>query len=90
MIAGVVLDEDYQPNILIPNFDSERKLAQNELESECVCQNNCYCQFLEDEMYSMAGLEEPEHHMHTGPHPASNFKLLILKVVFCTRVGFKK
>ena len=33
-------------------------------------------QFPEDEMHSiqlqMAGLEEPEHHMHTGPHPASN------------------
>ena len=51
MIARVVLNEDYQPNILIPNFDRERKVVQNELESECVCPNNCYCQFSEDEMY---------------------------------------
>ena len=37
-------------------------------------------------MYSiqlqMAELGEPEHGMHTCPHPASNFKLLFLKVVF--------
>ena len=53
MIARVVLNEDYQPNILIPNFNNERKLAQKELESECVCPNNCYSQFPEDEMYSI-------------------------------------
>ena len=53
MIARVVLNEDYQPNILIHNFDNERKLAQKELESECVCPNNCYGQFPEDEMYSI-------------------------------------
>ena len=76
MAAWVVLNEDDQPNVFIPNFDNEKKLAQNELESECVCANNCCSQFPEDEMHSiqlqMAGLEEPEHHMHTGPHPASN------------------
>ena len=49
MIARVVLNEDYQPNILIPNFDNERKLAK----IECVCSNNCYGQFPEDEMYSI-------------------------------------
>ena len=44
----------------------------------------------------MTKLGEPEHGMHTCPHPASNicqtFKLLFLKVVscLCTRVGFKK
>ena len=45
MIARVVLNEDYQSNILIPNFDNERKLVQKELESECVCPNSCYSQF---------------------------------------------
>ena len=40
-------------NILIPSFDNERKLAQKELKSECVCPNNCYSQFPEDEVYSI-------------------------------------
>ena len=37
-------------------------------------------------------LGEPEHGMHTSTSSIkhlSNFKLLFLKVVFCTRVGFK-
>ena len=48
-------------------------------------------------MYSiqlqMAELGKPEHHTHTSTFSIkhlSNFKLLFLKVVFCTRVGFKK
>ena len=76
MIARVVLNEEYQPNILFPNFDNERKLVQKELERECVCPNNYYSQFPEDEMYSiqlqMAGLNEPEHRMYISPLPASN------------------
>ena len=94
MAAWVVLNEDDQPNVFIPNFDNEKKLAQKELESEYVCANNCCSQFPEDEMHSiqlqMAGLEEPEHCMHTGPHPASNIVKLLILNVFCTRVGFKK
>ena len=74
MIARAVLNEGDQPNVLMPNLGNERKLAQKELESGCVCTNS-YSQFPEDEMYSiqlqMAELEEPEHGMHTCPHPAS-------------------
>ena len=33
-------------------FDNARKLAHKELESECVCQNNCCSQF-PDQMYSI-------------------------------------
>ena len=76
MIARVVLNEGDQPNVLMLNFDNARKLAQKGLESECVCPNSCYSQFPEDEMYSiqlqMTKLGEPEHGMHTRPHPASN------------------
>ena len=76
MIARVVLHEVDQANVLMPNFNNARKLAQKELESEYVCTNSCYSPFPEDEMYSiqlqMAELGEPEHHKHTCPHPASN------------------
>ena len=76
MIARGVLNEGDQPNVLMPDFDNARKLAQKELESECVCPSNCYSQFPVNEIYSiqlqMAGLGEPEHGMHTCPHPASN------------------
>jgi len=76
ILARVLLNEGDKPNALIPNFDNARKVAQKELESECVCPNNCYGQFPEDEMYSiqlqMAELEELEHCMHKCPHPASN------------------
>ena len=76
MIAGVVLHEGDQPNVLTPNFNNARKLAQKELESEYVCTNSCYSPFPEDEMYSIqlqiAELGEPEHHKHTCPHPAQN------------------
>ena len=76
MIARGPLNEGEQPNLLMPNFDNARKLVQKELESECVCPNNCYRPFPEDEMYSIqlqiAELRKPEHGMHTCPHPASN------------------
>ena len=73
-------------NILIPSFDNERKLAQkvnvfaqtivtvNFLKMRCT-QFNC----------RMAGLEAPEYRVHMSTFsikPLSNFKLLILKVVF--------
>jgi len=95
MTAWVVLNEDDQPNVFIPNFDNEKKLAQKELESECVCANNCCSQFPEDEMHSiqlqMAGLGTLYAHRPTySIKHLSNFKLLILKIVFCTRIGFKK
>ena len=48
MIARGVLNEGNQPNVLMPNFDNARKLAQKELESEYVCSNSCYSQFPED------------------------------------------
>ena len=48
MIARVVINEGDQPNVLMPNFDNTRKLAQKELESEYVCSNSCYTQFPED------------------------------------------
>ena len=39
-------------------------------------------------------LGEPEHGMHTCPHPASNIcqtlNCYFSKLSFCTRVGFKK
>ena len=55
-------------------------------------------QFPEGEMYSiqMTELEEPECDMHTSSHPAAvtkhlaNFKLLFLKVVFCTQAGLQQ
>ena len=76
MIARGVLNEGDQLNVLMPDFDNARKLAQKELESECVCPSNCYSQFPVDDIYSiqlqMAELGEPEHGMHTCPHPASN------------------
>ena len=40
-------------HVLMPNLDSERKLAQRELKSECGCPHNCYNQFPEDEIYSI-------------------------------------
>ena len=46
MIARVILNEDYQPNILIPNFDNEKKLAQKELESEVFAQTIVMANFL--------------------------------------------
>ena len=49
MIARGVLNEGDKPNVLMPNFDNARKLAQKGLESECVCPNSCYSQFPEDE-----------------------------------------
>ena len=74
MIARGVLNESGQANVLMPNFDNARILVQKELESEYVCSNSCYSQFPEDEMHSIqlqtAELGEPEHHMHTCPHPA--------------------
>ena len=91
MLARVLLNEGDQPNVLIPIFDNARKVVQKELESECVCPNNCYSQFTEDEMYSiqlqMAELKEPEHRMHKCPHPASNVcQTLFFEVLFCTCV----
>ena len=63
MIAGVVLHEGDQPNVLTPNFNNARKLVRKEPESEYVCTNSCYSPFPEDEMYSnqlqMAELGEP-------------------------------
>ena len=76
MLSRVLLNEGDQPKVLIPNFDSARKVMQRELESESVYPNSCCSQFTEDEMYSiqlqMAELEELEHHMHKCPHSASN------------------
>ena len=57
VIARSVLNEDDQPNVLVPNFDNARKLVRKQLESECVCQNSCYSQFPEDDMYSIQLLE---------------------------------
>ena len=59
------------------------------------------CQFPEGEMYSiqlqMTELEEPERDIGTQAHiqlqytkHLANFKLLFLKVVFCTRVGLQQ
>ena len=93
MLARVLLNEGDQPNVLILNFDNAGKVAQKELESKCVCPNNCYSQFTEDEMYSiqlqMAELGEPKHRMHkimstSSIKRLSNFELLFLKVLFCT------
>ena len=48
VVARSVLNEGDHSNVLMPNFDNARKLAQKELESEHVCSNSCYCQFPED------------------------------------------
>ena len=76
MLARVLLNKGDQPNVFILNFDNAGKVAPKELESKCVCPNNCYSQFTEDEMYSiqlqMAELGDAKHRMHKCPHPASN------------------
>ena len=68
MLARVLLNKGDQPNVFILNFDNAGKVAPKELESKCVCPNNCYSQFTEDEMYSiqlqMAELGDAKHRMH--------------------------
>ena len=46
MIPGVVLHEGDQPNVLTPNFNNARKLAQKELEVNMFAQTVVTVHFL--------------------------------------------
>ena len=52
-ISEVAMTEDNTESFIVPDLEREKLSIQDKLRNGCGCQNNCYKQFTEDDVFSM-------------------------------------